>query len=144
MRKKKMPPFRIRTSLHNHLLLTPAATLLSERNVDLKNLGIPCTSLYNGGDQTQLLLITPSHAKSGLLTMRQGRWWCSSAQPCFICCKIQELGHPAGLHGEEQEVKDPKTSIRFGLLHPLDFWPLPSGEKQVGNQVMPSGTHGIL
>lgn len=64
--------------------------------------------------------------------------------PVFIYCKIQEMGDPAGLHGEEQEVKDIKTSSRFGLLHPPDFWPLPSEEKQVGNEMMSCGTHKIL
>lgn len=43
-----------------------------------------------------------------------------------------------------KKLKDPKPSIRFGLLHPLDFWPLPSEEKQVGNEIMSGGTHKIL
>lgn len=84
--------------------------------------------------------MNPSHARSGLLTPRQGRWWCSSAQPYSTCCKIQELGDPAGLRGKEQDLKDPKTSIRFELLHPLVYWPLPSEKKQVGKQCLVAPT----
>lgn len=41
----------------------------------------------------------PSHGKHGLLTTRQGRCWCSSAQPCFVCHNRHRLGDPDGPHG---------------------------------------------
>lgn len=98
----------------------------------LTSMGISCSSLHHGRGQTQLLLmvICLSLVKGGLLTMRQGRCWCSSAQPCFTCHNRHLLGDPAGPHSEEQEMKDPKTLGKLGLLLPLDFWPslLPHGK----------------
>lgn len=56
--------------------------------------------------------------------------WCSSAQLYFICQKRHWLEYCAGPHDEDQELNNPKTPGRFGLLLPLDFWlpPLSSGE----------------
>lgn len=138
MRKKKMPQFRVRTRLNNQLPLTPSATLLSQRNTGLKSLDTPCTSLCNGGDQTELLLINPSHARRGLLTMRQGRWWCSSAPSPVLSAASTGTGRSCWTSWWRTGAKGPPN------LHPLDFWPLPSEEKQVANKMMSGGTRKIL
>lgn len=82
IRKQKTPLFSIGTKLHSHLPLTPSAILLPKKTMVLESPGTSCSSPWHSGDQTQFLLMgtCPSHAKGGLLTMRQGRWWWSGAQ----------------------------------------------------------------
>jgi len=69
----------------------------------------------------------PAHHETGQMMVS----WYSSAQLCFICYNRRRLGDPAGPHGEDKELQDPKTLGEFGLRLPLEFWPhlLPSGEK---------------